>query len=126
MPSGTISDPKFNQNEEDYGILVDGTTGHYWPYLKDLVSQYLTHGTPVEYGLVSMDLIFTGKSDGTTKSQRKMKIPFAIIRSVRKDLPVHSAAYRFNELASSQNWKGKADPKDYNLNDEVDTDTNLI
>lgn len=60
MPVGSITDPRLNQDEKDYGIVLDLSTGHNYYYLKDVECQYLTHGTPVTFELMTIQINVNG------------------------------------------------------------------
>jgi hypothetical protein len=60
MPDGSITDPRLNQDEKDYGILVDLSSGHNYYYLKDKDCQYLTHGIPVTFDLMIQQVNING------------------------------------------------------------------
>ncbi len=69
MPKGKVLDPRINIIEgqhpesgfKDFGFLTESDTGHIVMYVKDKNSKSLSHGSPVEYQQVKLDLEIKGQ-----------------------------------------------------------------
>lgn len=69
MPKGKVLDPRINvidgQHPEsgfkDFGFLTESETGHVVMYVKDKNSKGLSHGSPVEYQQVKLELNVKGQ-----------------------------------------------------------------
>ncbi len=69
MPKGKVLDPRINMIGEqhpesgfkDFGFLTESETGHIVMYVKDKYSRALSHGAPVEYQQVKLELEVKGQ-----------------------------------------------------------------
>ncbi len=82
MPIGSTTDPRMNNMEKDFGFLID-TNGHTHMYAKNAGSQYLTHGSQVEFKIVRKIIQFDAIKNGHV-SKVGLEIELAIIKGLRR------------------------------------------
>ncbi len=77
---------------KDYGFLTESETGHVVMYIKDINSKGLSHGSPVEYEQVKLELIVKGQ---------EVTLDLAFITDVVTGLEKYPAVRRTNEAIQS-------------------------
>ena len=100
MPSGKVLNPRVNiggnshpeSGFKDYGFLTESETGHVVMYVKDRNSKGLSHGSPVEYEQVKLELIVKGQ---------EVTLDLAFITDVETGMDDHPAVRRTNEAIQS-------------------------
>ncbi len=117
MSKGSITDPIFNHIGKDYGILIDHETGHHYLYLKDNVSQFYPHGTPVEFQAFHLNLDLMKYTDPKKIDSAREKgespnfvIDIAVIIGYDEDhLSQNGFAKAIYPCIRDTHWEGKTD-----------------